>query len=898
MNADDAFAPDGDLRFRAMADAAPVLIWETDESGLIFVNRHYLDFFGVDFDTVRAMGWVQFLHPIDAQGYEAAYREAFNRREPCTYECRFRRADGEYRWLRNSSRPVDGNRFVGCSVDVTDLKEAHFALRSSERHLKQILDTAATGLTRCSRDLRYLSANQSYAEITGIAVDEIIGRPIEEVVGHGALETIRPYIDRVLRGETVEYESEMHYRKGVQRHVHVVYTPWKEPDGSVSGWVASVNDVSDRKRAEIAHRTSEERYRLLLDAAAVGTWDEDLRTGQSIWNAQAFRIFGRVPQSGPVTSEAWSTRVYPDDQARVNEAYQRAFADGSLYECEHRIVRLDGLVRWIAPYGRFLFDSSGRPRRFVGVFRDVTEQKQTLEAQARLAAIADSSDDVILSETLDGIITSWNHSASRLFGYTAEEIIGRPINTLVPIDRQQEKRAMLERAARGESTISLETVQVRKDGTRVSVSVTMSPVRDAQNQIVGVSTIAHDLTEREFAQAALRASQERHRALIEAIPQLVWSCDSEGRCDFVSPQWLEYTGLTLPQSLDLGWTVALHPSDLEPLFTHWREAVGRSSHFDAEVRMRAADGGYRWFKLRAVPIPDTSGPPKQWFGTSTDITELVAARETQRKLADQRMVELAHMNRRANLGELTASLAHELNQPLTAILHNAEAAWQLLDSRSPDIRELQQILSDIKSDDLRASAVIKHLRSLLAPTHVETTEFDLKEVVDEVCGLLYSEGIEHGIALRTSSTHETLRVRGDRIQIQQVILNLVMNGIEAIGGGRRGQTIIARTSVSDGFAEVCIEDSGPGLPIGKENSLFEPFFTTKEGGMGMGLSIARTIIESHGGQIGAENRSAGGAAFRFRLPLVNTNSGLSGNGVQTIAPPLNQPSGSSDARAE
>jgi PAS domain S-box-containing protein len=872
----DASVPD-DLRFRVMADGAPVLIWETDESGLIFLNRHYLEFFGVDFDTVRAMGWAQFLHPLDAEGYEAAYREAFSRREPYTHECRFRRGDGVYRWLRNSGRPVDENRFVGCSVDVTDLKEAQLALRLT-------LDTAATGLTRCSRDLRYLSANQSYAEIAGIAVDEIVGRHIEEVIGQEALETIRPYIDRVLRGETVEYESEVRYRLRGQRYVHVVYTPWKEPDGNISGWVASVNDVSDRKRIEIAHRTSEERYRLLLDAAAVGTWDEDLRSGQSIWNAQAFRIFGRTPQSRPVTSEAWSTRVHPEDQARVNEAYQRAFADGSLYECEHRIVRLDGQVRWIAPYGRFLFDSSERPRRFVGVFRDVTEQKQTLEAQARLAAIVDSSDDVILSETLDGIITSWNPSASRLFGYTAEEIIGRPITTLVPIDRLQEKRAMLERAARGESTVSLETARVRKDGTRISVSVTMSPIKDAQNQVVGISTIAHDLTE---------------RALIEAIPQLVWSCDSEGRCDFLSPQWLEYTGLTLPQSLGLGWTVTLHPSDVEPLLTRWRDAVERSSHFDAEVRLRAADGGYRWFKLGAVPVPDTSGHPKRWFGTSTDITELVAARETQRKLADQRMAELAHMNRRANLGELTASLAHELNQPLTAILHNAEAAWQLLDSRSPDIRELQQILSDIKSDDQRASAVIRHMRRLLVPTPVETTEFDLNEVVDEVCGLLHSECTKRGIALSTSTTHQTSRVRGDRIQIQQVILNLLMNGIEAISSaGRRGQTIIARTSISDGFAEVCIEDSGPGIPIGKENSLFEPFFTTKEGGMGMGLYIARTIIESHGGQIGAENKTGGGgAAFRFRLPFVNTNGVVSGNVVPTIAPP-NQASGSSAAGAE
>ena len=444
---------------------------------------------------------------------------------------------------------VDGSvrGFFVLVTDVSDAKRTQLELRASEAHLKQILDTAATGLTRCSRDLRYVSANRAYAEIVGLPLDQIVGHPIEEVLGRETLEAVRPYIDRVLSGETVEYEVEVPLRLGGHRYSQVVGTPWKEPDGSVSGWVSSVTDVSGRKRAEIAYRTSDERYRLLLEATAVGTWDEDMHTGQAIWNAQAFHIFGRTPQSEPVTAEAWSTRVHPDDRERVGEAYQRARADGSLYQCEHRILRLDGSVRWIAPYGRFLLDSSGRAQRFVGVFRDVTEHRQSLEAQARLAAIVNSSSDAIFSETLDGIITSWNPGAKRIFGYAAEEIIGQSINQLVPVDRQQEKEAMLMRAARGEATDSIETTRLCKDGTTVSVSLTMSPVEDAQNRIVGASTIARDITDRELAQAALRASEERQRALIGAIPQMVWTCDSQGHCEFVNSQWLEYSGLSLQQ---------------------------------------------------------------------------------------------------------------------------------------------------------------------------------------------------------------------------------------------------------------------------------------------------------------------------------------------------------------
>jgi signal transduction histidine kinase len=233
------------------------------------------------------------------------------------------------------------------------------------------------------------------------------------------------------------------------------------------------------------------------------------------------------------------------------------------------------------------------------------------------------------------------------------------------------------------------------------------------------------------------------------------------------------------------------------------------------------------------------------------------------------------MNRRVTVGELSASIAHELTQPLDAILHNSEAAELLLQKASPDLGELTEIVTDIKRDDRRATEVIRRLRRLLAKSPGETQELDLNAVVLEVFEFLTPQARAHRISLSTNLVPRPLLVRGDKVQLQEVILNPVMNAMEAVrSSGRAERAITGRTRLVDGAAaEVSIEDTGPGIAADKAQQIFEPFFTTKDAGMGMGLSIARTIVASHGGHISAATRREGGAAFRFALPLANAEPG-------------------------
>jgi len=311
---------------------------------------------------------------------------------------------------------------------------------------------------------------------------------------------------------------------------------------------------------------------------------------------------------------------------------------------------------------------------------------------------------------------------------------------------------------------------------------------------------------------------------------------------------------------------------------------------------------YDWRQLQRWNISESRLPPGSeilfreptiWDRYSWQIASIVAVlliqagfisvllkEHRRRRFAEvqsrQRMTELAHVNRFATAGELTASIAHEINQPLGSILTNAETAEEILKSSSPDIAELREIVSDILYDDRRATEVIQRMRSLLKKAPFEPKQFDLNEVVQETIRFFSALAIGRKFELVSVITPDALPIFGDRIQLQQVILNLVMNGVEAMRDTPSENRIISiRTTRVENFAELSVSDHGPGIPRDKLNEVFEPFFTSKAEGMGMGLSIARTIIEAHHGAISARNPVHGGAAFRIKLPISNNGIGES-----------------------
>jgi two-component system CheB/CheR fusion protein len=405
---------------------------------------------------------------------------------------------------------------------------------------------------------------------------------------------------------------------------------------------------------------------------------------------------------------------------------------------------------------REILQREGEKRLVLLAIEDITERSAAEKSQARLAAIVESSDDAIISNNLDGMITSWNKGAQRLFGYSAEEATGRPVSMLIANGREDEYTPILERIRYRESIDRNETVARRKDGSLVDISLSVSPILDEHGKIIGASRIARDITE------SRRAEQER---------------------------------------LELA-------------------------------------------------------------ATERALVSERALRETE--------AELARVVRALSVGELATSIAHEVNQPLAGVITNAEAGIRWLSGKTPDINEALESLALIVRDGNRASNVIRHIRDFVKKESRQTPSLDINEVVQEAIALAATELQKREIGLHADLFEGIPLVRGDRIQLQQVILNLMMNGAEAIAtaspGGSRELLVTSRKSADAGVV-VSVRDSGGGIKPEDLHRIFDSFFTTKTEGMGMGLSISRSIVEAHGGQIQAEaNHDGPGLTVQFTLP--------------------------------
>ena len=368
--------------------------------------------------------------------------------------------------------------------------------------------------------------------------------------------------------------------------------------------------------------------------------------------------------------------------------------------------------------------------------------------------------------------------------------------------------------------------------------------------------------------------QERHlRDVIDTIPALAFSSSPNGKNEWVNRRWEEYSGFSAEASSGSGWQSTVHPDDLDEHVKKWQRSLASGEPFENEARRRSASGEYRWFLVRAVPLRDAHGNILKWYGTLTDIEDRKKA-EQERERLRQLEADLAHVNRVSTMGQLAASLSHELKQPIAAAITNAKTCLRWLAREQPDIEEAREATMRIVKDGNRAAEIIDHLRSFYkkgAPLERELV--DVNEVVREMLELLRSEANRYPICMRTDLAAELPEVTADRVQLQQVMMNLMLNGIEAMKDSG-GELTIKSERGENGELLMSISDSGVGLPTEKADQIYDAFFTTKPQGSGMGLTISRSIIESHGGRLWAGANANRGVTFYFTLPSERTHSRL------------------------
>jgi PAS domain S-box-containing protein len=493
-------------------------------------------------------------------------------------------------------------------------------------------------------------------------------------------------------------------------------------------------------------------------------------------------------------------------------------------------------------------------------------QEELKTSEARKSAILDSALDCIMTVDHEGRITEFNTAAQRTFGYCRNEIVGKQLSdTIVPPSlRGQHHLGFAHYMATGEARMigrRIEMTALRADGSEfpIELSITRTPLEGPPS----FAGYLRDITERKRAEQKLRESELRLRQLTETIPEMLWSATPDGAIDYCNARVLDYTGFSAEEILDDGWTKLLHPDDIDHTTREWTFCVTTGAPYRVEVRtFHAADHTYRWCVTSALPLRDDQGDILKWHGTVVDMHDWRQAQEELRNT----QAELAHAARVLTVGELTASIAHEIKQPLASIRTNAGTGLRLLAQPVPDVEGARELIERVVTDTRRASEIINGIRAMARRQTPEQVLLSLDDVIKETMTFLRHELTARGVSVSLDLARELPKVVADRTQLQQVFVNLSINSAQAMAQSE-GRSILIRTSSVPEAVSCSIEDSGPGINPEQLPRLFDRFFTTKETGMGLGLSISQSIIEAHGGYIHADNNSAlGGARFSFVLP--------------------------------
>ncbi len=495
--------------------------------------------------------------------------------------------------------------------------------------------------------------------------------------------------------------------------------------------------------------------------------------------------------------------------------------------------------------------------------RRAGEDLRSSEEKHRL--VVETANDAIVSMDDTGTILSANPATARIFGYNPAELVGRPLTVLMPESmREPHDRGFRRYLATGRRNINWQGTELtarRKNGQEFPVEISFGELtRDGHKAFIG---FIRDISERKQAEGKIRASERNLSLIIETIPGMVWCAAPDGELNYLNQRLLDYTGTSPDAWAQAGWAKLLHPDDAESTAQAWGHAVATGQPHEAQCRLRRSDGVYRWFRVLGQAARDGAGGVARWYGLMIDIDD---RKNTEEALRNSQ-ARLSRAIRTATVGEFAAAIAHEINQPLAAVVANGQACLRWLAAEPPGMAKAREAVERIVRDGKEAGEVVRRIRALFKQAAIEKSELDLNEVIGEVLHLLTGETARKRVAVETDLCQDLAPVAGDRVQLQQLVFNLLLNGIEAMDPVMDRPKKLFIGSKRPGPERVLVEvrDSGTGLK--DPDRIFDAFFTTKENGMGMGLAICRSIIDAHHGRLWAESGEGAGTTFSFTLPV-------------------------------
>ncbi|WDZ79340.1 PAS domain-containing protein (plasmid) [Ensifer adhaerens] len=632
-------------------------------------------------------------------------------------------------------------------------------------------------------------------------------------------------------------------------------------------------------------RQSERSLRQLIDTVPALLWRLAADGEPTFFNKHMVDFVGQevvnFDTSGMSRLAAFTRMlVHPEDQERVSEAFNTSLASGERLSLRYRVRRADGGYRWIESRAEPMRDADGRIIQWYGVSVDTDDEVRAQEAlrsrERELSQLVDMVPGLLWRLDPTGEPVFFSRRMIDFFGLDAGQQglldpswLASFMQTIIhPDDAHRLGEALRHCYATGESFAMRYRLR-RADGAYRWVSGRAEPLRDDNGQVLQWYGLAHDIHDQVQAEEALRRNERQLQQIIDAVPANIWSWTPEGEMSYVSKRYLDYLGLAEAKPDDFAGVAQqlVHADDAPEVQRTAAVCLKTGEAFTMRYRRREKDGTYRWMEGRCEPLRDRDGTIVQWYGVSLDIDDQVRSRE-ELSLAQENLVRASQA---ASLAELSASIAHEVGQPLTALASSADACQRWLSAQPPNLDRARLALERIISSTRSAAEVVSRVRALFRHSEASRSPTELGRLLSEARDLMAEDASRRRVHMEVDVGSDIPSLVCDRVQIQQVLINLIRNGMEAMDAvsGKRVLKVQARSAGSEILVE--IRDRGPGIEF--PDKIFEPFFTTKGQGMGMGLAICRSIVESHGGRLWAEKGEPEGTKFTFTLPT-GSSAGL------------------------